>query len=349
MRSIIYVHTYRADRWGKNMVYRRQESQVLPYVLTSMIYTVAVFFTSTHLCTHIGYAQAILSAQSSPQDPLIIRSLQVSRVKPQGHPWDLQPRSAPDPYLKVYISGMLSWTSTVWRDTTHPVSSSSEFTISVYRRTWPLRADAVLMRIEVWDKDLASDDFITAFELSAPQLKKMTHTPLSLGTPSAHITLAWRSAFRSPPHTPEALPQLRRPPHIPQLSVVNNHTGTPPPKPEPLPCGAIPPGAEVNIVVKTPLAIEVIQKRGQQLIHKERERISKAQVAVTPCREGFDVHSLLKLGDGWIRFREGQVSVAIRRPKLLRKFPTAAQVKRRVIRALCHRILRHKSPQCPQR
>ena len=331
------------------MVYRHQKLQILPHLLTSIIPIAAVLIASTIHSAYTGHAQAILSAQSSPQDPLVIRALQVSRSKPQGRPWDLQPRSAPDPYLKVYISGTLSWTSEVWRDTDHPIMSSVTFTTSIYRRTWPVRDDAVLMRIEVWDKDLASDDFITAFELSALQLQQMTRAPLSLGTPSARITVAWGSAPQSPPRQPEPLPHLRTTPHIPQLSVVTDHTGAPPSEPAPPPCAAIPPGAEINLVVKTPLTIEVIQKRGQQLIHKERERISSAQVTVTPCREGFDVHSMLKLGKGWIRLREGQVSVAIHRPQLLRKFPTTSQVKRRVIRELCRRILKHQSPRCLKR
>ena len=304
-----------------------------------------------HIYADTSYAQALLTVRSSPQDPLIISELKVSPTKSEGQPWDLSPRSDPDPYLKIYIGGVLSWTSKISKDTIHPISKSAVSLTSVYRRAWSQVTGSAVMRLEVWDKDLTSDDFIAAFDLSKGQLQAMTQAPLALGTPSAHITLAWRSSQRikkkrSPQGSPD-VPHLRAQAEIPQLKVVHDVPGRPQPKPPH--CESIPPASEVDLSVKTSLSLTTLLKRGEKLIRNNQAKISAAHLVVVPCRRGFDIHSKLKLGSGWVRLKDGEVRVVIHRPKVLRKFPKTHQIKRRVIRELCRRILKQKSPQCKKR
>jgi hypothetical protein len=207
---------------------------------------------------------------------------------------------------------------------------------------------SAVMRLEVWDKDLTSDDFIAAFTLSKGQLQAMTQVPLALGTPSAHITLAWRSSQKmqkkKSPKGPQEVPHLRTQPKVPQLKVVHDVRDRPQPKPPH--CESIPPSSEVDLSVQTPISLKALLKRGEKLIRNNQAKISAAHLVVTPCRRGFDIHSKLKLGSGWVRLKDGEVRVVIHRPKLLRKFPKTHQIKRRVIRELCRRILKQKSPQC---
>ena len=291
-----------------------------------------------------SYGQALLSVQSFPHDALMISDLKVSVAQAEGQFWDLKPSSYPDPLIKIYIGGVLSWTSQVWTDRLHPISTQSPLMTSVYRRSWPKEITDAVMKVEIWDKDITSDDLITSFELSRIQLQTMTHTPISLGNSSAHITLAWHSAERVVLKSPPSLPPLRADPSIPQLKVVPHTPSLSNPKPSK--CARIPHDPEIDLLFKTPIALKVIRKRTHALIRNNQSVISTAQVLVTPCLEGFDINSMLKLGNGWIRIKRGEIRVVIHRPKLLRKFPKTAHVKRRVIRELCRRILKQKSPQC---
>ena len=321
------------------------------------LFTATCMFITLSIC----HAQELLRVQSTPLDPLVLSGLQIGNVKPHGNPWDIKPLSDPDPYIRIYVHGILSWTSKVWVDSIPPMSDSIH--TSVYRQAWTQDRTQEVMRVEVWDQDLASDDLIASFQLSSGQLLTMMKAPLTLGTSSARITLAWRSRQHLKAVHPFPLPQLSTTPHIPQLRVVSpspqsskdepasanvqqpESHGTPSTQELP-PCTLLPPLTEVDLIFKTSISLELIVKRGLELIRNNQARISRAQVIVKPCRDGFDLHSQLKIGKGWIRLKSGEVRVVIDRPKLLRKLPKTTQVKRRIITELCRRILKQKSPQC---
>lgn len=82
---------------------------------------------------------------------MTIKSAQIAEKKSNGLPWDSPPFMKPEPYVKVFVDNRLIYTTNMVKDTHSPVWNES-FSFS-YK-------DGQNIKIEVWDEDVWSDDFI---------------------------------------------------------------------------------------------------------------------------------------------------------------------------------------------
>lgn len=317
----------------------------------SLLDLIALSAFSIALCVSgRGEAQQLYE-RSRVEDPLVIHKLYINAHKSSGWPWDSKPLGAPDPYIKVYLNGDLAWTSRTWRDELQPISKP--LTTSAYRRKRARPNDLSPAQIEIWDKDVLQDDLIASFMISRAQLNSMRSTPLTLSSDAVLIELAWRSAPKrlalkrsaqsEATRAKEGEPKATKP-EVPASSRLKL---TQPLSQRPLgSCEVIPPSPELSVEFKLKTSPREIFQRGQALIEAKRARIERYNVTVRPCREGYDVSSKFGLGQGWIRLSDHTVTVMVDRPKLMRAFPSTQSVRRRVIRNMCRRILKKRSPQC---
>lgn len=295
-----------------------------------------------------------LSERSSIEDPLIIHTLYINAHKSSGWPWDSKPLGAPDPYVKIYHYGELSWTSRSWRDELQPIRAPYE--TSVFRRAERARDDSTqAMKIEVWDRDVLQDDLISTHLISQEQLALLRAQPLTVRSRSTLMKLSWRSTpqeYLKPTSQRAAQREAQR--EFDTLKVVSSTDRRPklqrPLSKAHLPtCAEVPRDVEATIDLKLKRSPQEIFKRAQALVMKKQADFKSFNVSVRPCAHGYDISSRFGLGRGWVRLSEGVIRVHFDRPRLARAFPSTSRIKRRVIRSLCRRVLRGESPQCPRR
>jgi hypothetical protein len=82
---------------------------------------------------------------------MTIRSAEIAERKSDGRWWDVPPSVRPEPFVKVFVDGRLIYTTGVAKNTYSP-SWGESFSFS-YKKGQDIK-------IEVWDQDPWSDDFI---------------------------------------------------------------------------------------------------------------------------------------------------------------------------------------------
>jgi Ca2+-dependent lipid-binding protein len=82
---------------------------------------------------------------------MTVKSAEIAERKSDGRWWDVPPSVTPETFVKVFVDGRLIYTTAVVKNTYSP-SWGESFSFS-YKKGQEIK-------IEVWDQDPMSDDFI---------------------------------------------------------------------------------------------------------------------------------------------------------------------------------------------